>query len=411
MKVYLVGGAVRDQLLNLPVKERDYVVVGATPEQMIAQGYRLVGKDFPVFLHPKTHEEYALARTERKIGPGYKGFTCYSAPDVTLEQDLQRRDLTINAIAQTAEGHIIDPYHGQRDLQQKILRHISPAFAEDPVRILRIARFAARFVPLGFKLAHETLLLMQDMVRQGEVKALVQERVWQELARALNETAPQEFIRVLRRCGALADLFPELNRLFGVPNPPRWHPEIDSGVHTLMVLEQAARLTPDPLVRFAALVHDVGKGLTEPVCWPSHHDHEKKGAQALKLWNKRYRIPSDFLQLGIIVAQYHAYCHRVFELRPATLLQILEKLDAFRRPARFQQFLLACEADARGRPVFVDQPYPQREFFYRVYQAAAQVTAASLNQPDLTGPALGAALQQQRLKVIKKLLDVTHKSQ
>jgi len=402
LKIYLVGGAVRDQLLGLPVKERDYVVVGATPQQMLDQGYRLVGKDFPVFLHPTTHNEYALARTERKIGPGYKGFSCYAAPDVSLEDDLARRDLTINAIAQGEDGALIDPYHGQQDLKDKILRHVSRAFVEDPVRILRVARFAARLAPLGFQLAHETLLLMQNMVREGEVNALVPDRVWQEFARALTETAPQQFIILLRQCGALKILFPEIDCLFGVPNPVKWHPEIDSGVHTLMVLTQATRLSNEPATRFAAVMHDLGKGNTPIEKWPSHPGHEERGADLIKALCKRYPVPTDFRDLAVLVSRYHAHCHKVAELKAATLQTTLENLDAFRRPDRFQQFLLVCEADFRGRTGFADKPYPQRDYFLKAYAAAAQVDVAPLVTSGLTGQALGNALHAARVSAIKQ---------
>lgn len=405
MKTYLVGGAVRDQLLGLPVHERDYVVVGATPQQMLDLGFRLVGKEFPVFLHPQTHDEYALARTERKIGPGYTGFACYAAPDVTLEQDLLRRDLTINAIAQSEDGQIIDPYHGVQDLKQKILRHVSPAFSEDPVRILRVARFAARFAKQEFKIAFETLCLMQSMVRAGEINALVPERVWQELSRALTEATPQEFIAVLRRCGALAILFPEIDSLFGVPNPPKWHPEVDTGVHIMMVLAQAARLNDEAIVRFAALMHDLGKGVTSPNDWPRHPLHEEQGIPLVKALCKRYRVPSDFQELALLVVKYHGQCHSLEQLKATTLVKLLEKLDAFRRPARFQQFLLACEADARGRPGFEDAPYPQKEFLTQVYTAANTADVQPLLEQGLTGAALGNALHEARVMKIKKMLE------
>lgn len=404
MQIYLVGGAVRDQLLNYPSKEQDYVVVGATPAEMLAQGYRLVGKDFPVFLHPQTHAEYALARTERKTGPGYTGFTCYAAPDVTLEDDLKRRDLTINAIAQTLEGQLVDPYNGITDLKNKILRHVSPAFAEDPVRILRIARFAARYAHLGFTIAVETMQLMQTMVRNGEVNALVPERVWQEFNRALTEQTPQEFINVLRRCGALKILFPEIDQLFGVPNPPKWHPEIDTGVHTLMALAQAVQLSPDPCLRFAVLVHDLGKGTTAPSLWPSHTDHEERGVTLIRELCQRYLAPRDYQELAILTSRYHTHCHRVFELKANTLLKTLEKLDAFRRPARFQLFLLACEADARGRTHLTTQPYPQRERMQLAFTAAQQVAIQPLLERGLTGEALGNALHQARVAAITHAL-------
>ena len=403
MQIYLVGGAVRDALLGIEVKERDYVVVGATPQQMLEQGFRLVGKDFPVFLHPATQEEYALARTERKTGKGYTSFSCYAAPDVTLEDDLKRRDLTVNAMAQTADGCLIDPYNGQRDLQQKILRHVSPAFIEDPVRILRIARFMARYASLGFKIAQETLILMQSMVRQGEVNALVPERVWQEFQRALVEPSPEHFIATLRQCGALKVLFPEIDQLFGAPNPPHWHPEIDSGIHTLMVLEQAIKLTSEPATRFAAIMHDLGKGATPIAIWPSHHGHEERGVGLIKQFCQRYLVPRDYQELALLAARYHTHCHNVFELKPATLLKTLEKLDAFRRPDRFRQFLLVCMADTRGRPGYTESLYPQKDYMYQAYEAANAVPIQALLDQDLTGAALGNALHQARINVIAKL--------
>lgn len=403
MQIYLVGGAVRDTLLGVEIKERDYVVVGATPQQMLDQGFRLVGKDFPVFLHPKTQDEYALARTERKTGRGYTGFNCYAAPDVTLEDDLKRRDLTINAMAQTNDGKIIDPYNGQRDLEQKLLRHVSPAFVEDPVRILRIARFMARYAHLGFKIARQTLILMQAMVRQGEVNALVAERVWQEFQRALTEPSPQAFITTLRECGALKILFPEIDQLFGVPNPPHWHPEIDSGVHTLMVLEQAVKLTAEPATRFAAIAHDLGKGATPVDVWPSHHDHEERGIALIKQLCQRYLIPRDYQELALLAARYHTHCHKVFELKPTTLLKTLEKLDAFRRPERFQQFLLVCIADTRGRPGHTESLYPQQNYMYQAYEVANAVAIQPLLDRGLTGAALGNALHQARADAIAKL--------
>lgn len=401
MKTYLVGGAVRDLLLGYPHDEKDYVVVGATPDEMLAQGFQLVGKDFPVFLHPQTHAEYALARTERKTAPGYKGFTIHAAPNVTLEEDLLRRDLTINAMAQTEDGKIIDPFGGQKDLTNKILRHISPAFAEDPVRILRIARFAARYKKLGFQIAHETMLLMQSMVRHGEVNALVPERVWQEFAKAFTEDSPQEFIWVLRHCGALKVLFPELDQLFGAPNPVQWHPEIDSGVHTLMVLEQAALLSTDPVTRFAALLHDLGKGLTPATVWPSHPGHEEAGVPLIQALCKRYRVPREYEELAVITSRYHAHVHRFAELKPTTVLKVLEKTDAFRRPERFEKFLIACEADSRGRTFWEDKPYPQREKMLQVFHAAQQVAIEPLLARGLTGAALGHAIHQARVAAIE----------
>lgn len=398
---YLVGGAVRDALLKLPHQEKDYVVVGATPQQLLDLGFRLVGKDFPVFLHPETHDEYALARTERKIGPGYTGFTCYAAPDVTLEDDLKRRDLTINAMAQSSDGTIIDPFGGQTDLKNKILRHVSPAFIEDPVRILRIARFAARFKSLGFTIADETLVLMRQMVQNGEINALVPERVWQEFSRALLEPNPEEFFLTLRACDALAILFPEIDQLFGVPNPAQWHPEIDTGIHTMMVLQQAALLDPNPVLRFAALVHDLGKGTTPQSEWPHHPGHEERGVKLIQDMCKRYLIPKEYKELGILVSRYHTHVHKAFELKPTTLVSTLEKLDAFRRPERFRLMLLACEADFRGRTGYENKEYPQKNYFLKAYEIAAQVDVQDLMNQGYTGQVLGEKLHQARVSAIK----------
>ena len=385
MQVYLVGGAVRDRLLGLPVKERDYVVVGATREQLLRENYREVGRDFPVFLHPVTHEEYALARLERKVAPGYRGFAVDFGPNVTLEEDLLRRDLTINAIAQAGDGSLIDPFGGQRDLEKRLLRHVSGAFAEDPVRILRVARFAARFAPLGFSVAPETTELMRGMVRQGEVDALVAERVWQETDKALKESRASAFFRVLREVGALKVIYPELDVLFGIPQPAKWHPEIDTGVHTLMVLDQAARLSDDPKVRFAALVHDLGKGQTPPLEWPSHKGHEQKSVQLIEKLCARLRVPGEYKDLALIVARQHGNVHRALELRPSTVVDILESSDAFRRAERFELALLACEADSRGRLGLEQDPYPQRAFF------SAARTAAALIKPDAAALEAGGA--------------------
>jgi tRNA nucleotidyltransferase (CCA-adding enzyme) len=401
MQVYLVGGAVRDKHLGLPVQDRDWVVVGATPEEMEALGYQRVGKDFPVFLHPQTKEEYALARTERKTAPGYKGFAFHAAPDVTLEDDLRRRDVTINAMAETADGQLIDPFGGLDDLRNGVLRHVSPAFVEDPVRILRVARFAARFAKWGFRVAHSTNALMREMVENGEVDALVPERVWAELERALGEDHPERFFEVLRGCGALARLFPEIDRLWGVPQPVQHHPEIDTGVHVMLVLQQAARLSPDPRVRFAALVHDLGKGTTPPEEWPQHIDHEERGVPLVQDLCKRYAVPHDYRDLGVLVARYHAHFHRAGELRAATLLNTLEALDAFRRPERFAQFLLACEADARGRPGYEDRAMAQPDIFRAAFQAAAAVEARAFVAQGLTGKDIAEALRRARIAAIK----------
>ena len=400
MEIYLVGGAVRDELLGLPVKERDWVVVGATPDDLLRRGFRPVGKDFPVFLHPDTHEEYALARTERKTAPGYHGFSVYAAPEVTLEDDLLRRDLTINAMARASDGRLIDPYRGCADLAARRLRHLSPAFAEDPVRLLRLARFSARYAPLGFQIAAETLELLQQMVANGEVDHLVPERVWAETVRALSEKQPGRFIETLRECGALARIFPELDRLFGVPQPPLHHPEIDTGTHTLLALAQAVRLGADVVTRFAVLVHDLGKGTTPAAEWPRHLDHEQRGADEIRRFCQRLRVPNMYRELGVLTARFHTHCHRALELRPKTLLNTLQGLDAFRKPPRFEQFLVACEADARGRQGLEDRDYPQAAWMQRVYQAAAQVPARPLVEQGLTGLALADALRIKRLAAI-----------
>jgi tRNA nucleotidyltransferase (CCA-adding enzyme) len=405
MQVYLVGGAVRDGLLGLPVKERDWVVIGATREELLREHYREVGRDFPVFLHPKTHEEYALARLERKVSPGYRGFAVEFGPQVTLEQDLGRRDLTINAMAQSQDGTLLDPYGGKLDLEARVLRHVSPAFVEDPVRILRVARFAARFAPLGFRVAPETNALMQAMVERGEVDALVAERVWQETDKALKETRAAEFFRVLRSCGALRIIYPELDALFGVPQPAQWHPEIDTGVHTLMVLDQAAHLSPDPKVRFAALVHDLGKATTPRAEWPSHRGHEQRSVELIESLCERLRVPGEYRDLAVIVARYHGNAHRAFELRPQTILEMLERADAFRRPERFAQALLACEADSRGRLGLEQAPYPQRPYLHAAQAAAAGVKPGSAELAQLSGPKIADWLHTARLRAITAVRD------
>lgn len=400
METYLVGGAVRDRLLNLPVGERDWVVTGATPEEMRARGFRPVGKDFPVFLHPDSNEEYALARTERKSGRGYYGFETNVAPDVTLEDDLKRRDLTINAIAETPDGELIDPYGGRRDLDARLLRHVSPAFEEDPLRVLRVARFAARFAPLGFRIAPETLALMRRMAASGELDALVPERVWKETARALLGDAPQVYFRTLRECGALAAVFPEIDALFGVPQPPKHHPEIDCGVHTLMVVEQATRLSDELAVRFAALVHDLGKADTPADILPSHHGHEARGVKHVEALCTRLRTPRALRDLGVIVARWHLHCHRADKLKPDTVLNLFEGADAFRRPDRFEQFLLVCEADARGRAGLENRDYPQPDFLRGALQAAQAVEARELAEKGYEGAALGEVLRRLRRDAI-----------
>jgi tRNA nucleotidyltransferase (CCA-adding enzyme) len=400
MQVYLVGGAVRDGLLGLPVRERDWVVVGGAREELLRQNFREVGRDFPVFLHPISHEEYALARLERKVGPGYRGFEFQSGPEVTLEQDLSRRDLTINAIARTEDGMLIDPFGGQADLEARVLRHVSASFIEDPVRVLRVARFAARFAALGFRIASETLELMRAIAASGELDALVAERVWQESEKALGTPDPGVYFSVLRECRALKVIFPEIDALFGVPQPAEWHPEIDTGVHTLMVLDQAARLSPDTVVSFAALVHDLGKGTTPPAQWPRHQGHEERSVALIERLAARLRIPTGHRDLAVIVARYHGNAHRAFELRPQTVLEFLEKTDAFRRPERYAQVLIACEADARGRTGFEERPYPQREYLQAARDAAAAVKLAAADVTQRDGTQIGAQLRAQRQQAI-----------
>ncbi len=408
MQVYLVGGAVRDALLGLTVKERDWVVVGSTRDELLRLKYREVGRDFPVFLHPHSHEEYALARLERKVAPGYRGFTVEFGPKVTLEEDLARRDLTINAIAQAEDGTLLDPFAGRRDLDDRVLRHVSPAFIEDPVRILRVARFTARFASLGFRIAPETLELMRAMSARGEVDALVAERVWQETEKALRETGASVFFRVLRECGALRIIFPEIDALFGVPQPQKWHPEIDTGVHTLMVLDQAVGLSSDPKVRFAALVHDLGKASTPPAEWPGHKGHEERSVALIEALAERMRLPNDYRELAVIVARYHGNVHRAFELRAPTILTFLEKTDALRRPERFSQALLACEADSRGRLGLENKPYPQRPYLQSARDAAAAIKPSATDVAEHAGPQIAERLRARRLEAIEGLAS-THR--
>ncbi len=400
MQTYLVGGAVRDKLLDIPVKDRDWVVVGATPEEMLQKGFKPVGKDFPVFLHPETKEEYALARTERKSGKGYKGFTFHTSPDVTLENDLQRRDLTINAIAEDEQGNLIDPYGGVADLKEKMLRHVSPAFVEDPLRVLRIARFAAS---LGFKIAPETMALLKNISESDELEALVPERVWTELEKALSGKYPARFILVLQSCNALEKLFPEIEALFGVPQTKEYHPEIDTGLHTIMSLNQSTRLSDDPMIRFAVLVHDLGKATTPKDKLPSHHGHEGRGAKIIEKLCKRYRIPNKYRELAVNVSRFHLDCHRIQEMKPETVLKKLEQLDAFRRPVRFEQFLIACEADARGRAGFEDREYPQAEYFQSALKAANEVDSKALQKKGFEGKALGQEIKNQQIDNIKSI--------
>lgn len=404
MKIYLVGGAVRDQLLNYPVKEKDWVVVGATVNEMLKLGYQQVGKDFPVFLHPDTKDEHALARTERNTAPGYRGFEVHASPDVTLEEDLIRRDLTINAIAKDEAGNIVDPYNGQKDLELKLLRHVSEAFSEDPVRILRVARFAARYAHLGFTVADETRQLMQQMVKNGEADALVAERVWQEFNKALNERNPEVFIQVLRDCHALKIILPEIDALFGVPQPIEHHPEIDTGIHTLMVLHQASLLTKEPATRFAALCHDLGKALTPEENWPSHHGHEALGIKPVRELCSRLRIPNNFRELACITAEFHLHVHRAFEIKKSTLLKTIEKVDGMRKPERYEQFLIACTADIRGRPGYEDHPYPQANYYREALKIIKSVDIQAFKEAGLEGKEMANAIHTARQSALNKLL-------
>jgi tRNA nucleotidyltransferase (CCA-adding enzyme) len=404
MRTYLVGGAVRDKLLGRPVVDHDHVVVGARPEEMLARGYRPVGKDFPVFLHPETSEEYALARTERKSGRGYHGFVVHADPDVTLEQDLARRDLTINAIAEDEAGKLVDPYGGARDIEQRLLRHVSPAFVEDPVRLLRVARFAARFAPLGFTVAEETMALLQQMVRDGEVDHLVPERVWAETRKALGEAQPSAFLRVLRESGALAVLFPEVDALYGVPQRAEFHPEIDTGIHLEMVLDAAAKLAPgNDLIGFCAFTHDLGKALTPKEELPRHVGHEHRGVKPLRALTARLKVPTEYADLAELVCREHLNCHRAFELKPATILKLLVTLDALRRPERLQVFLTACTADKRGRLGHQQDDYPQTTYLQAARNAAAAITATPFVAQGLQGVAVGVAMGQARIQSIAEL--------
>jgi tRNA nucleotidyltransferase (CCA-adding enzyme) len=403
MQVYLVGGAVRDAQLGIPHRERDWCVVGATPAELESQGYRRVGKDFPVFLHPETNEEYALARTERKTGPGYHGFAFHYSPDVTIEEDLARRDLTINAIAQGEDGKLIDPWGGLADIENRKLRHVSDAFVEDPVRVLRVARFAARFADLGFTVADETLRLMRRMVDEGEIDALVADRVWKETEQALAGRNLRVFFETLRECGALRVLYPEVDALFGIPQPEQWHPEIDTGLHVMMVLDQAEAISPDLEVRFAALVHDLGKGNTPKSQLPGHQGHETRGCKLIRALAARLPVPNACRDLGLMVSEFHTHVHRAFELRPKTILKVLEKTDAFRRPERFEQFLLTCEADARGRAGLEERRYGQADFFRQAFSAAASIDAASI-AADAEGRDIPQAIRRARTKAISQFI-------
>lgn len=399
---YRVGGAVRDRLLGRPVADEDFVVVGATPEAMTALGFKPVGRDFPVFLHPETGEEYALARTERKSGRGYRGFVVHADEGVTLEDDVRRRDLTINAMAEDGQGRLIDPYGGRADLEARLLRHVSPAFVEDPVRVLRVARFAARFASLGFRVADETMALMREMADTGELEHLVPERVWQELARALTEAKPAAFVRVLHECRALAVLLPELDRLYGVPQRAEFHPEIDAGVHQELVSDMAATLAPgDSVVGYAALLHDLGKGATPADALPAHIGHEHTGLPLVERVNARLKAPREHAALAKLACRHHLDAHRAMELRSGTIVDLLSRLDAFRRPERFEQFLKVCEADKRGRAGLADRPYPQADLLRRAHAAAAGIdVSASLAAAGLDGPEIAARVREQRIRAV-----------
>ncbi len=403
MQVYLVGGAVRDRLLGRAVGERDWVVVGATPAELTDQGYAPVGKDFPVFLHPQTKEEYALARQERKVAPGYHGFTTVFSPDVSLAEDLKRRDLTINAMAEDATGQIVDPYGGQRDLKARLLRHVSEAFVEDPVRVLRVARFAARYADEGFHIAPETSALMADMTSSGEIAALTPERVWRETARALMEPRPEVFFKTLHECGALAVLMPELAALSGVPQPQKWHPEVDTFVHIMLALAIAAERKASLAVRYAVLLHDLGKALTPKEQWPSHQRHEELGIAPIEQLSYRLRAPNECRELAVMTSQQHTLVHRAPQLRVQTLMKLLGDTDALRRPERFGELLLACECDARGREGLADRPYPQAGYLRQVLAAAASVALSPAERQGLTGLQIGAALQQRRLAAVTQV--------
>ena len=419
LDVYLVGGAVRDQLLKRAVKDHDYLVVGATVEQMLSLGFNQVGKDFPVFLHPKTKQEYALARTERKQGQGYTGFACYAEPDVTIEQDLLRRDLTVNAMAKSKNGNVIDPYSGQLDLENRVLRHVSDAFIEDPLRVLRVARFAARYHGYGFTIAPETLKLMTTISESGELSALSAERVWQEMQRSLSEDInsenklehnnPEVFFQVLHQCKALKAIWPELDALWDVPNPAQWHPEICSGIHTMMVLQQAVLLTKEnknkTAIRFAALCHDLGKGLTSSEHWPSHRGHEKAGLPLVEKISKQLKVPTYCKQLALKVCEHHLHCHKAFQLKATTLLKIFNQLDVWRKPQEFDDFLIACKSDFLGRLGFENRPYPQEHYLKDTMLAASKVNAKLFVEQGLKGAEIKEAIAKARLNAIKNIAE------
>lgn len=400
MEFYLVGGAVRDELLKRPVLERDWVVVGATVDHMLSNRYQQVGKDFPVFLHPETKEEYALARTERKTSVGYTGFACYAEPDVTLEQDLLRRDLTINAMAKSHSGEIIDPYNGQSDLNDRLLRHVSDAFIEDPLRVLRIARFAARYHYLGFTVAPETLSLMQSIAQSGELNALTPERVWKEVEKVLHDQDAHVFFEVLREANALKCIMPELDCLWGIPNPEKWHPEIDTGIHTMLVLSQASKLSDDVAVRYASLCHDLGKGLTPKEKWPSHHGHEAAGLKPITELSTRLRVPNNCKQLALQVSEFHCHTHRAFELKPQTILKVFNAIDAWRKPEQLDKFLLCCTADMRGRTGFENNDYPQAEYLKQAFMLCLSVNIKDIIAQGFKGAEIKEEIKRLRITLL-----------
>ncbi|SHO59086.1 multifunctional CCA addition/repair protein [Vibrio quintilis] len=404
MKVYLVGGAVRDSLLGIQVHDRDWVVTGSTPEKMLEQGFIAVGKDFPVFLHPQTKEEYALARTERKSGAGYKGFDCFFAPDVSIEEDLRRRDLTINAIAKTKQQTLIDPYNGRQDIESRLLRHVSEAFTEDPVRVLRVARFAAKLASLSFTIAPETMALMQQMVQSGELSHLTPERVWQEFNKALSTKNPAVFLSVLRECGALAVIFPEIDQLFGVPQPEKWHPEIDTGIHTLMVAQKVTELSDSLPVRFAAIVHDLGKGTTPEDEWPSHKKHHLTGLKLIQSLCQRIRVPSEYRDLALLVCEHHSSIHHIAELSAEAILHVFNQIDVWRKPQQLQDVLLCCQADYQGRSLFEGQSYPQRQVAEKTYQAALSINIQDIVQAGFQGQEIREELNRRRTDAIRKVI-------
>ena len=403
LKIFLVGGAVRDELLGVPCTEQDWVVIGSSESEMLTLGFRKVGKDFPVFIHPGTGEEYALARTERKTAKGYYGFKCDFSPNITLEDDLLRRDLTINAMAKDLDGKIIDPFGGQQDLQNRVLRHVSAAFVEDPIRVLRVARFAAKLANFGFKIAPETIKLMCTIVDNNELNYLTPERVWKEIEKSLVTDAPQEFFLVLRECQALAKIFPELDRLWGVPQNPKWHPEIDTGIHVMLSLQQAVKLSHDPKIRFAVLCHDLGKGLTKTDILPSHYGHEQRGVTLINNWCTKYKVPNSYKHLAVKVAAWHLHSHTALQLTPKTILKLFLALDVFRQPNNLQDFLLACMADNLGRKGQENNKYLQAEFLNKIFVEIRKITAKQFVEQGIVGKNLGDAIHSAQVKLIAKL--------